>query len=88
MSRPVLFLPPARFAFVSLVAVVATSPVAFAEPVLGPFDQQVAEHVAGLRSDLPSERAWAAEALGFLRVYSVEDALVERLGDESVEVRR
>lgn len=54
----------------------------------GPFDRQVAEHVAMLRADSADGRAWAAEALGFLRAYRAEEALIERLGDASVNVRR
>jgi len=53
-----------------------------------PYDRQVAEQIAGLRSDSPVVRTAAAEALGFLRAYSAEEALIERLGDESRDVRR
>ncbi|MHC4405104.1 MAG: HEAT repeat domain-containing protein, partial [Planctomycetota bacterium] len=58
------------------------------DAVPGPFDRQVAEHVAGLESDSPAQRAGAAEALGFLRAYAAEAPLVGRLDDASVEVRR
>ena len=54
----------------------------------GPYDRQVADGLAKLESDSPATRAGAAEALGFLRAYAAQQALVERLGDRSVEVRR
>ena len=57
-------------------------------PALRPYDRQVAENVAKLDSDPAKQRAGAAEALGFLRAYAAEQALVDRLDDPSVEVRR
>ena len=35
-----------------------------------------------------SVRAGAAESLGFLRAYAAESPLIERLADESADVRR
>ena len=55
---------------------------------LDPFARQVAEQSARLVSESPGTRAGAAEALGFLRAYSAETALIERLGDASAQVRR
>lgn len=54
----------------------------------GPYDRQVAEHVARLGAEQAKVRAGAAEALGFLRAYEAEPALLERLIDPSAEVRR
>ena len=54
----------------------------------GPYDLQVAEQVAKLRSHSYSVRAGAAEALGYLRAYKAADALTKALGDESEVVRR
>ncbi len=54
----------------------------------GPYDRQVAEHVAKLSDERPAARARATEALGFLRAYSAESALIERLQDPTPEVRR
>ncbi|MBM4048914.1 MAG: hypothetical protein FJ279_27750, partial [Planctomycetes bacterium] len=63
--------------------------VAAAEPpALGPYERQVAEHVGKLADASPVVRGRAAEALGFLRAYRAEDALVVRLGDSAAEVRR
>ncbi|MFH1266668.1 MAG: HEAT repeat domain-containing protein, partial [Planctomycetota bacterium] len=58
------------------------------DPSLGPYDRQVAENAAGLGSDSLQRRAGAAEALGFLRAYAAEQALIDRLDDPSAEVRR
>jgi HEAT repeat protein len=58
------------------------------EPVSGPYDAQVAENVARLGADSPLVRAAGAEALGFLRAYSAEGPLIERLDDPAVEARR
>ncbi|MHC4517662.1 MAG: HEAT repeat domain-containing protein, partial [Planctomycetota bacterium] len=55
--------------------------------VSGPYAQQVAEQMAKLASGTEHARARAAEALGFLRAYDAEDALIERLHDNSVNVR-
>ncbi len=54
----------------------------------GPYDRQVAENVTKLDATSPIVRAGAAEALGFLRAYSVEQPLVGRLDDSSADVRR
>ena len=74
------------FAF-SVVAVVAV-PVGAGEPVLGPYDAQVAENVARLSAASAQVRAAGAEALGFLRAYSAEGPLIGRLDDPAVEVRQ
>ena len=58
------------------------------EKAPGPFDAQVASHGARLRAEAPATRAGAAEALGFLRAYAAEGALIERLEDPSTDVRR
>ncbi|MCX6909796.1 MAG: discoidin domain-containing protein, partial [Verrucomicrobia bacterium] len=57
-------------------------------PSLGPYDRQVAEHVAKLKDSSPHVRLRAAEALGFLRAYRAETSLLARLADASAEVRR
>jgi len=60
-----------------------------AEPTAGPYDRQVREQLVRLEGAAPDVRAAAAEALGFLRAYAAEAALVERLRDDrSAEVRR
>jgi len=79
MTRPLLML---------LAALVAPGTTAPGAEVQGPFHRQVAEHVAMLRAESADQRAWAAEALGFLRAYRAEEPLIERLGDASVDVRR
>jgi len=71
-----------------LFVLLAVVPAAVAQNVPGPFDRQVAEQVAKLHADSASVRAGAAEALGFLRAYAAESALIERLADPSPEVRR
>ncbi|HUT78884.1 MAG TPA: HEAT repeat domain-containing protein, partial [Polyangia bacterium] len=48
----------------------------------------MAENVAKLGSDSADLRAAAAEALGFLRAYAAEQALLDRLGDPSTDCRR
>ena len=53
-----------------------------------PYARQVAEQMARLQARSEQERAGAAEALGFLRAYQAQAALVERLGDRSAAVRR
>lgn len=55
---------------------------------LPPFAGQVAEQVAKLESASAQTRAGAAEALGFLRAYEAEGALIARLDDPSMLVRR
>ena len=59
-----------------------------AENAAGPYDRQMAENVAKLGSDSADLRAAAAEALGFLRAYAAEQALLDRLGDPSTDCRR
>ncbi len=54
----------------------------------GPYDRQVAEHLKKLKADSAQVRAGAAEALGFLRAYSAEEALIAHLQDRSPLVRR
>ena len=54
----------------------------------GPYERQVAQHLANLGAERPAARARAAEALGFLRAYAAESAVAERLGDDAPEVRR
>ena len=53
-----------------------------------PYDRQVAAQTTAFRTGPAAARAKAAEALGFLRAYAAEEVLLERLRDESVEVRR
>ncbi|NLY02879.1 MAG: hypothetical protein GXY83_43050 [Rhodopirellula sp.] len=62
--------------------------VAEVEPACGPFERQLVRQRSLLGSDDATVRAGAAEAIGFLRAYSAEDALIRRLKDESVEARR
>lgn len=60
-----------------------------ARPVFaGPFERQVSENLAKLASPSPSVQARAAEALGFLRAYRSEAALIAKLRDSAGEVRR
>ncbi len=80
MTRPL--------AFSMVVLFLIAAPRGSSAEIPGPFDRQVAEYVAKLQAESEQVRAWAAEALGFLRAYSAEAALVGRLGGESVEVRR
>ena len=54
----------------------------------GPYDRQLAHNLQKLDSASPTDRAGAAEALGFLRAYSAEKALIRRLQDQAAEVRR
>lgn len=55
---------------------------------MNPYDMQVAEQVAKMRSSSVDVRAGAAESLGFLRAYSAADALERALDDKSEKVRR
>jgi len=71
--------------FVLLLAAVSAHPgIALA----GPYDVQVARHIAGLGADRAQLRSGAAESLGFLRAYSAEGPLIELLDDPAAEVRR
>jgi hypothetical protein len=81
LSRPTLT------AFVLLASLLETS-VGAQDTAPGPYDRQVAEHLNKLAADASPGRARAAEALGFLRAYAAEPALIARLEDPSVEVRR
>jgi len=72
----------------SVLLVVSIGSAAAGFDVIGPYDAQIAENVAKLRAASPTARAAAAEALGFLRAYAAEDALIGRLGDDSRQVRR
>ena len=69
----------------ALLGAVATIGPATADQ---PYDRQVSERLASLESASDDVRAGAAEGLGFLRAYTAEEALLARLGDRSVEVRR
>ena len=71
-----------------LILLFAAGSATAAERSSGPFDSQVAESVAKLHAKEPAVRAWAAEALGFLRAYSAETPLIGRLEDTSPLVRR
>ena len=53
-----------------------------------PYDRQIAEQIAKLKADSPSVRSAAAEAIGYLRAFSAEDALVSAAGDKEATVRR
>ncbi|MCY2989722.1 MAG: HEAT repeat domain-containing protein [Planctomycetota bacterium] len=78
---------PALTAF-ALLASLLGAPVGATDVAPGPYDRQVAEHLHKLAADASPVRARAAEALGFLRVYAAEPALLARLEDPAVEVRR
>ncbi|MFV1965788.1 MAG: HEAT repeat domain-containing protein [Pirellulaceae bacterium] len=76
-----------------LVLLLCAASMALAESAslhhrLAPYEQQVAEQMGRLDSAEAKRRAGAAEALGYLRAYSAEQALVERLDDPSAQVRR
>ena len=64
----------------AILVVSLTAAAAAAEKRPGPYDRQVAENLAKLRSDAATVRAGAAEALGFLRAYGAEGELIRRLG--------
>ena len=77
------------FALFALSGLTLAAGLARAETVTtGPYADQVSENLAKLKSDSPTERAGAAESLGFLRAYTAEADLVRRLHDLSTEVRR
>ena len=61
-----------------------SAPISFA----GPFDVQVNESIAGLRSSEARIRYRSAERLGYLRSDAAEPALLDALGDVAAEVRR
>jgi len=71
-----------------LVCLAWCGPGIAAQQLPGPYARQVAEQMATLNSASEHARAGAAEALGFLRAYSAEKSLIERLGDSSPAVRR
>jgi len=77
-----------RSILTTLVLLLGGGSTAIADGPAGPYDAQVAENVGKLRDDSPVVRAAAAEALGFLRAYSAEEALLGQLDDGSAEVRR
>lgn len=58
-----------------------------AAEVVGPYAEQVRENVARLSDAKWQVRARAAEALGLLRAYDAEKALIECLADPATEVR-
>ena len=66
----------------------AAETAVIAQRISGPYDLQVADNVNKLSAPSVKVRAGAACALGFLRAYSAEAALIRRLDDESFEVRR
>ncbi len=53
----------------------------------GPYARQVHEKLLALDDSRIAVRARAAEALGMLRAYEAENALIARLADEAAEVR-
>ena len=53
-----------------------------------PYDRQVAEQIAKFTDPSAHVRQRAAEALGLLRAYKAEAALLARLSDAAAEVRR
>jgi HEAT repeat protein len=55
---------------------------------VSPYDADVAEQLAKLGSESVTDRAAAAEALGFLRAYRAAGALTKALRDDSPAVRR
>ncbi len=59
-----------------------------AQEPTGPFQQQVSEQLRRLQSPTASDRAGAATALGFLRAYDAERALIESLRDRNADVRQ
>jgi HEAT repeat protein len=77
-----------RIAVVLAAVMVAQAATAGGVPSAGPYDRQVAEHIARLADASAHVRLRAAEALGFLRAYRAEPALVAQLVDASAEVRR
>jgi len=80
-------IPLAAYLLLISSAVLAAPLPATAESA-GPFDRQVAENLAKLGSESADLRAAAAEALGFLRAYAAEPALLARLDDPSTDCRR
>jgi HEAT repeat protein len=72
------------WSFVLAVLVTSSQPA----DALGPYDHQVAENIASLNSESAATRAAAVEALGFLRAYAAESALIDRLKDPDETVRR
>ena len=77
-----------RAVLVGVLAVGWATGLAWAAPEpLGPYAQQVRQMVTALEGSEPQLRARAAQALGMLRAYDAEDALVKALGDHAAEVR-
>jgi len=56
--------------------------------LLGPYERQVSAHLELLEGGVTAQQARAAEALGFLRAYRAESALIRRLRVGATEVRR
>jgi len=71
-----------------VVFLLAAGTVANAQQGPGPYNAQLGENLYKLGAESPTARAGAAEALGFLRAYMAEAALINRLDDPSPEVRR
>jgi HEAT repeat protein len=71
-----------------LVSLVSCGSGIAAQQLPDPYACQVAEQTAILNSTSEKARAGAVEALGFLRAYSAEKSLIERLTDSSPVVRR
>lgn len=69
----------------SALAQTSASARMFARP---PFESQVEEQLVGIEDASAEKRAVAAEALGFLRAYAAEPALIARLTDASPVVRQ
>jgi len=74
-----MILPSTSFLFLTLLA--QASPT-------GPYETQFAENLGKLTDESSKVRAGAAEALGFLRAYRAEAALVRCLEDVDRDVRR
>lgn len=53
-----------------------------------PYNLEAGRRVELLRSDQPKQRARAAEALGYMRYYPAETALIAALDDDLAAVRR
>jgi HEAT repeat protein len=54
----------------------------------GPYSKQGNSFISALTAPDPSERARAAEGLGYLRFHPAEDALIASMADENGRVRR
>jgi HEAT repeat protein len=74
--------------FSVLLAGTSIARVSWGESPPRPYDLQIAQQRESLRCDSQGKRARAAESLGLLRAYVAEPDLIQRLADESAEVRR